>query len=122
MNTERLNDLANIIERHEITELDFSMADWCRKHTAPNSCGTVACIAGTAYYAAYGPKVAHWCFSDIKEKAEEILGLSSSQAGALFTPTEYLHNITPAQAAQALRLIAGGTSIIEAWRKVGVPV
>ncbi len=77
-----------------------------------HSCGTVACIAGTAVAVLEGVEVFRKFRLYSDERAAPLLGLTrvglfDGQAGALFFPNEACRNeITPMHAARALRILA----------------
>ncbi|MCI0705436.1 MAG: hypothetical protein L0241_30620, partial [Planctomycetia bacterium] len=115
-NTERLLDLADIIENSRLSNVRFYMDTWAKDDLdADHECGTFACIAGHAVVAAYGNREAERIarFGCPSSKARRILGLTRNEATRLFHPhavqmipyKEY-KSITPHDAAAVLRHFA----------------
>ena len=134
MNVERMRQLADHIEvlerytdiysasleekrKREIPK-GFNMGDWISKA----DCGTVGCIAGHAaclFHEQDDPMYSS--YHGIKAQAQRALGISARQAQHLFVPsmlTCSLACITPAMAAQTLRLVADGIPPRVAWATV----
>jgi hypothetical protein len=119
--TQRLLDLADFIEELAFdpeananddihAPLIFNMEDW----HAENTCGTSACIAGWAVTRFGSPGQIAEMKADpdsVIYNARELLGLLPGTAEDLFTgqfSEKELHQITPAEAAAELRLLAKG--------------
>lgn len=106
-NIENILKLAAHIEKLPHTDLEaadgFSMTDW--KH----HCGTPSCIAG---WAAHLSGAHHTLPS---EAASDWLGIRFEWAGSLYVPAlmRTLAEITPAEAAAALRKVAQAGSDYE---------
>lgn len=130
MRKDRIADLADIIEKHELP-IGFSMISYAgyieSRITKSNPCGTVGCIAGWTCYAAYGPDRFHRrdfpsgrCFH---EEARLILGLTRAQADALFTPPGLgmrlsAYGRTAQEVATVLRDLAQTGRNMPRWRLV----
>ena len=134
MNVERIRQLADHIEglerytdiysaspeemrKREMPE-GFNMCDWISKA----DCGTVGCIAGHAacLFREQDDRTSSTYYG-IKSEAKRALGISERQAQNLFVPnmlTCSLACITPAMAAQTLRLVADGIPPLVAWATV----
>ena len=114
MNRENLLHVADAIENHKIQDLGFNMstwndvtADWAIDHSG-HSCGTVACIGGTAavLMSARNPRN-QW---NSEAKAANWLGLSSRERHLLFfgkpTGVEFLCDVQAKHAVATCRYAA----------------
>ena len=128
MNVERLNQLADHIERLEHaptgvcaapdnipfgdTPDAFNMSNWVSEST----CGTAGCIAGHAgcLFRDEQSRMRTGIMTD----ARRLLELTPREGSLLFIPGTLgtMDQITPAMAAQVLRLVAGGMEILDAWK------
>ena len=129
MNAERLLKLADTIEKAEHFKSfkgNSALFDGGRElkgfdmthYNNVSPCGTVGCIAG--YAAMLWPSTTR--MQHIPHVAAGALDLTFVDAEELFGPSDSipLAEITPNQAAQALRLFADGERIDIAWYKAGV--
>ena len=98
------------------------------------ACGTAGCIAGYATMLFKDEALAirermwkeagYCCLPDMTDVARELLGLSDWEAGHLFIPNDQdlrycrLHEVTAAEAAACLRLVADGIMPRTAWERV----
>jgi hypothetical protein len=116
VNTERLNEVALWLETGA-PERHFNMNQMLgpNPNRDPlNWCGTECCIAG---YVVTRYQPGSIGFDNIAHKARDLLGLNDDVADALFYPRELgseeninsvsWDDITPAQAAQAVRNVIG---------------
>lgn len=108
LRTERILDLADIIENDRLPLVQFNMNHWAINNPELHPvCGTTACIAGYAVIAAYGNldtklfNLKTGC--SISSEAARILGLDPFQAHSLFN-THY--HATKEQAVKTLRKLA----------------
>lgn len=102
MNTERIRELADVIEDQPHTS--FNAANGFYMDAWEHSCGTPSCIAGWAAHT-FGRQVATWEMWDV---AEGLLGLSEETSRRLFLGdgTFSRGSVTPAHAAAVLRNLA----------------
>lgn len=129
MNTERLLQLADIIEN--APKKRFNMVDWMVDDSGDDlryedalldpitwpTCSTAACVAGWAV-AAFSPEPVH--FRLIETEAEDLLGLTEEESYWLFSGVFAekrgmwpMESITQAEAAEALRFLANGGDMKE---------
>ena len=116
MNRENILAVADAIENQSIPDLGFNMGgfivetgdDWQDK--SGRSCGTVACIAGTAHVLRTGDRTIGHNVRDYDCTPDaEWLGLTEDEADGLFfavSASANLYEITPSQAVSVLRHLA----------------
>lgn len=101
MNVERINALADLIEKqpnsgHKDSD-GFNMRYWT------HSCGTPSCIAGWAVFLSEVPVETF----GVKRKAAEFLGIEGEKTDRLFLPSDVdLDDVTSSHAAAVLRHLA----------------
>lgn len=106
MNFERLTALAEFLERPALP-YEFNMNTWMRLEgdRDNNWCGTECCLAGIAVLMFADSPINHQM--SVQHRAAGLLGLDSIQAHSLFlpyrSPVEVWSEITPADAAEAVR-------------------
>lgn len=126
MNRAKIAELAEYMASRP-RHTSFDMADYLHPvypiNTVPredNTCGTAGCIAGFALMQEYGwkecMKVMAREATSVHMKAQELLGLTSEEADALFTPGPVdLYKVGLDDAVHVLREVGKGRDIEEAW-------
>lgn len=121
MNVDKINHIADVIEKHSIAALGFNMGDFVTEtkfgfdDKSGHMCNTVACIAGTvcSVYKNDGklrttPITSPSKFpNDVFSTAKDILELSSDEAYDLFLSGDgELEDVTQKDAVKVLRHFA----------------
>lgn len=140
MHPERINKVADAIERRSIKGLGFNMVSWFQrwgqrdmfkpKAKREDSCGTTACIAGWAVAVKSrfkepekkinvleGLATDGWSTSPVMLEAKRYLGLNERQADQLFAADGFdvlLSAVTPQRAVAVLRHLAK-TGVVD-WK------
>ena len=130
MNTERLRELADILEQMPYVEIDpIRNLGWTPDDDKPGFnmetylCQTAACIAGHAALR-YGGEPDLTDDRWVHAIAREVLELGIRDAIDLFNAAcsnRARERITPKQAAAALRLVADGRPVRRAWHLATLP-